>query len=201
MLAALALAGPAAAASDPAAEVQADYRPDHKIDPCRHSQRDLETTKQLIPPDIEQYAPDFAEALDEALEARARGDCDQKQAPAPPTSSATPTPTPRPEVDRAKPTQTVVDPPPRPDPVTKRADDGSVKRVAAAEPDNAAPAPVVWILVLTGVLAAVLITLTVLRLTGWGETRTATMRHAWGEAAWRVSGAWHDFLDFVRLGR
>jgi hypothetical protein len=36
---------------------------------------------------------------------------------------------------------------------------------------------------------------------GWGEERLAGPRHAWGEAAYRASATWADFLDWMRLGR
>ena len=36
---------------------------------------------------------------------------------------------------------------------------------------------------------------------GWGEERLAPTRHAWGEAAYRTSATWGDFVDWMRLGR
>jgi hypothetical protein len=36
---------------------------------------------------------------------------------------------------------------------------------------------------------------------GWGEVRLAGPRHAWGEAAYRASATWADFVDWIRLGR
>src|SRR3712207_2288030 len=36
---------------------------------------------------------------------------------------------------------------------------------------------------------------------GWGEERLAGARHAWGEAAYRASGTWADFVDWIRPGR
>ena len=36
---------------------------------------------------------------------------------------------------------------------------------------------------------------------GWGEERLAGPRHAWGEASYRASATWADFLDWMRLGR
>src|SRR4051812_35211876 len=35
---------------------------------------------------------------------------------------------------------------------------------------------------------------------GWGGERLAGARHAWGEAAYRASGTWADFVDWLRLG-
>ena len=121
-----------------------------------------------------------------------------------------PTPTPEPEKSKAKteprplratptPTTTVVADPPAPvaasRPQTK--DDGKITRVAAVDPANSQPAPVIWLFVVAGALVLTLMTLLTLRLTGHGEQA----RHAWGEAAWRAQGAWQNFLDFLRLGR
>src|SRR5439155_24477418 len=66
------------------------------IDPCKHSAAELRRARADIPPDIEQYAPDFPEALDAALEARASGRCDKKAkpaaAPAPAAAPSAPAP-------------------------------------------------------------------------------------------------------------
>ena len=50
--------------------------PDHgAVAPQPRREADLRAAKGKIPNDIEQYAPDFPDALDEALEARARTSC------------------------------------------------------------------------------------------------------------------------------
>src|SRR5688572_26054928 len=72
---ALALLLPAAASADPFDDVFADYQQDGRIDPCAHSEAELQQAKRDIPNDIEQYAPDFPAELDEAMEARARSGC------------------------------------------------------------------------------------------------------------------------------
>src|SRR4051794_1575433 len=74
--------------------VFADYTRDGKISPCKHSAADLQRARSDIPPDIEQYAPDFPEALDAAIEARARGECTKKPKPAasPPAPPSPPPP-------------------------------------------------------------------------------------------------------------
>src|SRR3712207_9344696 len=73
------LAAPAVAQADAFTDVFADYQEDGRIDPCAHSQADLRAAKGRIPNDIEQYAPDFPQALDEALEDRARSACPGSQ--------------------------------------------------------------------------------------------------------------------------
>src|SRR3954454_19801401 len=94
---ALGASAPAAWAKGSFDSVFADYTKDGKIDPCRHSATELQKARADIPPDIEQYAPDFPDALDAAIEARARGACAKKTTPpaAPPAAApATTTPAP-----------------------------------------------------------------------------------------------------------
>jgi hypothetical protein len=51
-------------------------------------------------------------------------------------------------------------------------------------------------------LSALLVALALLaRRFGWGEERFAGSRHAWGEASYRASATWADFVDWIRLGR
>ncbi len=51
-------------------------------------------------------------------------------------------------------------------------------------------------------LSALLVALALLaRRLGWGEERLAGPRHAWGEATYRASATWADFVDWIRLGR
>jgi hypothetical protein len=54
-------------------------------------------------------------------------------------------------------------------------------------------------LVAVGALLAALALLA--RRLGWGEERLAGPRHAWGEATYRASATWADFLDWMRFGR
>ena len=76
LIAALLLAAPATAPADAFDDVFADYQKDGRISACRHSDKALRDARKQIPNDIEQYAPDFPDALDEALERRARGECE-----------------------------------------------------------------------------------------------------------------------------
>src|SRR5438094_3711369 len=78
----LVFGAPAAWAGGGFDSVFADYTKDGHVDPCKHSAADLRRARADIPPDIEQYAPDFPEALDAALEARAGGRCERKAKPA-----------------------------------------------------------------------------------------------------------------------
>ncbi len=47
--------------------VLSDYKNDGKIDPCRHSAKDLRDTLKAIEANTEQYAPDFPAAVEAAL--------------------------------------------------------------------------------------------------------------------------------------
>src|SRR3954468_21155107 len=74
-----------------------DFKADGQIDPCKYSAAELKKAKKDVPPDIEQYAPDFPDALRAAIEARAKNDCAKRKAaaaalPAPATTTPAATP-------------------------------------------------------------------------------------------------------------
>src|SRR3954465_166110 len=108
---ALAVAAPAAHAASGFDEVFRDYAKDGRIDACKHSAAELQRARDDVPPDIEQYAPDFPDALDRAIEARARGRCDKKSKPAP--GPAPPARPPGPVPATRSPSRPRVRPPPR----------------------------------------------------------------------------------------
>src|SRR3954451_18287290 len=92
IVAALAVAAPNAHA-DAFETIFKDFKCDGRVDPCKYTAAQLQKAKKDVPPDIEQYAPDFPAALQAAIEARAKTQCGKKQAPAPPaatTPAATP---------------------------------------------------------------------------------------------------------------
>src|SRR3954452_17554210 len=83
IVAALAVAAPNAHA-DAFDTIFKDFKSDGQVDPCKYTAAQLQRARKDVPPDIEQYAPDFPDALDQAIEARARGRCDKtKKAAAP----------------------------------------------------------------------------------------------------------------------
>jgi hypothetical protein len=194
-----------------------DFRTDGVISPCKHSAAELAQTRRLVPPDIEQYAPEFPTALDAAIEARARGDCDSSRVDdgtaTPPAAGGDSVPPVTPSATAAPgtPAQTVVPEPPAPEETTiqlasadksalaEQAD--ALQRVVAARASSDPPAPL-WILfVLLGVLAAAALFLFVAGRTRRGQDALARLRHSWGEAAWRAGGTWAEFRDFLRFGR
>ena len=216
----LVLASPAAAQKLPPAvqEVFRDFARDGVISPCKHTVEDLRDTRRNIPPDIDQYAPDFPDAVRGALEAHARGDCDSDgpgaetgggAAPGTPGSTPSTGTTSMPPAP-GEPSKTVASDPPGPpeNPTTGGdADTGSpaaasdVARVAAAGSSSDAPAPV-WVLGGgAGLLGLALLGALVAGRTRRGEEGLEHLRHAWGEWTWRGSGAWTDFSDWVRTGR
>ena len=74
IVAALAVAAPNAYA-DAFDTIFKDFKADGQIDPCKYSAAELQKAKKDVPPDIEQYAPDFPDALQAAIEARAKDQC------------------------------------------------------------------------------------------------------------------------------
>jgi hypothetical protein len=109
-----------------------------------------------------------------------------KPAPAapPPTARATPAPT--------------VAPAP---PVTSSAPPPASEPVLLSHPHQGTPVGLLIALGLLGVALLLGLLAVASNRFGWGGERLAGARHAWGEAAYRASGTWGDFLDWVRLGR
>ena len=211
-----AVAAPASAQMSVAKKVHGDFAADGVIDPCKHTTDELRLVLKNIPPEFEQYAPDYSAAIKGALEARARGECAGKKPESPgaaavPTATPTAAPTPKPTpVPTAVPTKTVVPEPPEPENVQISATatpapgakaDGALERVATARAANAAPAPLVLLAILAGLLALSALLLFGMRRGGWEHGRMAPVAHAWREASFRTGGLWEDFRDWLRVGR
>jgi hypothetical protein len=211
-----ALAAPATARADAFGDVFADFQTDGKIDPCKHSQGKLRDARGDIPNDIEQYAPDFPAALDAALEDRAKGRCERGGgggggntggggAPGAPGGSGAPppgAPAPAPGAPGAAPGGGTPAPPASFEPAPPAAD-GAVARAAAAPADDGsdAPAPVLLLAILAGLLALALLLWGAFRFFAWEPRWLLAARHATAEAGWRAGGAWADFTDWVRSRR
>ena len=164
------LAAPASAVADSPLE---QYQRTGQIDPCTAS------GGGGIPNDVEQYAPDYLEALKDAQ----RRGCDRG------VSQTTPTDTkngvPVAAGGTLPPGSTYVPKPPAP-PKTFR-DDKVVKHLPLASGrDVTTPAPVIVLAVMAllalvgGGLAATW------RYMGWGPDRLEPIRHAFGEAGFRL---------------
>jgi outer membrane murein-binding lipoprotein Lpp len=224
LLSAVPVAGAASAATQKAShEVFQDYSADGRIDACEHSSKTLALALENIPPDVEQYASDYPSAIEDAIEARARGDCSDKPASAGGTASqdggttATGTPgtaaTPAPSAgapgaaagDPAA-TQAVVSEPPGPDAAAAAVAatagrDAALDRVAGAGASSEAPLPVLLLGLLAAGAALTALLLPVLRRLGLADDRVAPVGHAFAEARWHARGTWDDFRDWLRAGR
>jgi len=214
MLAVLAgaLALPASAHADPFTDVFADYQKDGRIDACAHSLADLRAAKGDVPNDIEQYAPDFPEALDGALEDRARSACPSSGGAAAATATTPAQTTPPPAAEPADPTATTelsapgttVPSPPGSAQPAEPAADGAIVNAAAQSPDEGAdriPAPLIVLAVVGGLVLLCLLVWGVARYFAWDPEWLRAARHAVAEAGWRAGGLWDDFTDWVRPGR
>src|SRR5204863_6750561 len=83
------------------------YKRTGAIKPCRFSDNQLRNAERETPPDVEQYAPSFLDALQAAREHS--GGCNKKPAAAPAPTPTAPTPTPQP-APSTTPTPTVPQP-------------------------------------------------------------------------------------------
>jgi hypothetical protein len=211
----LAVAAPAALADD-FDKVFKDFSADGRIDPCKHSAAQLQRARKGVPPDIEQYAPDFPDALDQAIEARARGKCDKKaKTPAPaPAQANTTGPVGAPKASTGTTTgatgpttAAAAAPPPAPTANSAPAgapDDNAIARAADARNDGGGsdvPAPLIGLAVLAGLLAVAGLAIGLARWRAWEPPWALRARHAAGEAGWRASATWAEFSDWLRLGR
>ncbi len=204
-----ALAGaPAANAASTSAftEVLKDYQSDGKIDPCAHSDTTLRDAANQVPANIEQYAPNFPQALGSAIDKRAQGACSKggssggtaTTTPPPTTTPTTPT-TPTtggatPPVTTTPP-QTTTLPPALSGPAQTSQSQGS-------KSSDSGTSPWLWVAIGAGALALLLLAAYGLtRYMGWDGRRLAGMRQAWGEAGYRAGGTWADFRDWARFGR
>ena len=211
-----ALAAPVAAHADAFDQVFAQYQRTGKIDGCKFSAAQLEQAKAEVPNDIEQYAPDFPDALDAAAAQRAKGACAKKPAPSQATattpaagtttattgagSAPAGTTTPAPVV--TAPATTTPQPQPDPQPAPAAADDAIPAAATSAQHDSGGAGAGV-------VLLAVAVGLLLLGLALWGAARwwayeppwLVRWRHAAAEAGWRAGNAWAEFTDWLRLGR
>ena len=209
----VALAFPAAAAANDFQNVYREYKRTGTIKPCRFSDKQLANAGRQTPPDVEQYAPSFLDALQNARERNA--DCGRKpaaaQAPAststtpsaaPPTAS-TPTSAPAatPTTASTATTTPTTTPAPPPPPQAAVANVASPP-INAAKKNNNAPAAV-WLLAALGAL--VLLSALFAGLAWWfgwsAERFTGPWRASWGDFGGRLSDAGVEFRDWLRTGQ
>lgn len=195
-----------------------EYIKNGRLDACHYTPDELKGAIDSIPEDLKQYGAPLIAAIEDAISARAQGKCNTAKrtqaspsaAPATtPPAGQTPPPPPPPASGQA--VQTPGTPPPAqapptptaaPKPVAQIAADDSIPLAAkttAVETD--APFPLLVLAILAGLLACSGLAFAVVRWFAWEPAWAVRMRHATGEAGWRVSSTFSEFADYVRLGR
>jgi hypothetical protein len=196
-------AGGALAAS-PFMQTYNAYRKTGSVPPCQFSPQTLQKAKAQVPPDIEQYAPDFPAALDAALQARARGACNKTPASAAAAAPvASPTQPPSSGGSAPAPAATAATGTPSPTPLPPGAATG-ISHLAGARTSSgasAAPAPVIALAIVLALMALAALWWSLTSWRGLEPRWLLSARHAWMEASYRASGTWAEFTDWVRFGR
>jgi hypothetical protein len=186
------------------------YKKSGQVDACKWSARQLADAKDQVPNDIEQYAPDFPNALNDAIQKRAAGGCAKSAAPAPATTSTPGAPPAQPTATTGVPPGTTPAAPassqaPQPTPTSNPSPAIADKAVLAASKsrssDAGVPAPLVALAVIGGLLALAALLYLVARWWAWEPDWLVRARHAGAEASWRASGSWAEFMDWLRIGR
>jgi hypothetical protein len=200
---ALSLACAPGAFADAFTQVYQNYRKHGSVQPCAFSEQTLQQAEQEVPPDIDQYAPDFPAAIEAALQARARGAC-SPQAGTTSTSAAVAPPVAAPPRGPTHgrhhhASRSAVPAPP------------AAARSASALPISFAPArsstgsgppaPVVAIAALAAILALAALVWGYGRWRGFESRWMLGAGHALSEAGYRLEATWADFTDWVRFGR
>ncbi|TMK40146.1 MAG: hypothetical protein E6G56_09115 [Actinobacteria bacterium] len=206
---ALALGLAAQARADAFGDTFTDYKAHGKIDPCKFSEQTLKQAKQQVPPDIEQYAPDFPAELDRALQNRTLGACGGaagsgaggdpvspggSSAGAPPTDPAGGAPAGGGAAGGPNAT-------PAPPPIANAA--GGIPQATRFRNTSASHTPVPLLII--GVLALLIVVPALAfhgtRWLGWEPRWIPGLRYSVGEAGYRAGGTWSEFADWLRLGR
>jgi hypothetical protein len=183
------------------------YRKTGKVNPCTYSAKQLTDAKRQVPNDIEQYAPDFPAALDDAIQRRAGGACDK--AAATPATATTPAGTASgptattgtPPATTPAPSGQAPQPTPTPNPAPAVADNAVLAASRRHNSDAGVPAPLVALAVIGALMALAALLYGLARWWAWEPRWLVRARHAGAEAGWRASGSWAEFMDWVRLGR
>jgi cell division septation protein DedD len=203
---AFALAFPAAAAANDFQNVYREYKRTGTIKPCRFSDKQLANAERQTPPDVEQYAPSFLDALQTARERNA--DCGKKPAAAPapaPTqttpAAASPTPSAPTPVPPTTSTPAAAPPPAPTVPAQPRVSGVPSPPIQHAQKDDTAPAAV-WLLAALGGL--VLLSAVFAGLAWWfgwsAERITGPWGASWGDFGGRMSDLGGELRDWLRTG-
>lgn len=212
-LAAAALALPSAAHANDFQTVYREYKRTGTVKPCRFSDRQLKSAEQQTPPDVEQYAPSFLDAVTSARE-QSSGCAKKASTPAPAPAPAapaaptggSPTPsTPAPVPASTAPVPTATTPatttPAPAVPATPTLPGVALPAVDHPKRDDSAPA-VVWLLAVLGALALLAaVAAAASWWFGWSpEGFTRPWRASFSEFAERFSAGRSEFVDWLRTG-
>jgi hypothetical protein len=203
---AIALAFPAAASANDFQNVYREYKRTGAIKPCRFSDKQLANAEKQTPPDVEQYAPSFLDALQNARERGA--DCARKPAAAPAPATTTPTPaaptpsTPAPAAQTTTAATPTAQAPPAPTVPTQAAVKGVPSPpIENASKDDTAPAAVWLLAVLAGLVLLSAVFAGLAWWFGWSAERfTGPWRASWGDLGGRLADAGIEFRDWLKTG-
>lgn len=183
------------------------------LDACTFTEADLQAALAGIPPDVRDAVPDIRRAIEDGIAAHADGACEGVEPTASNGTATTPGATPPPvttptgpDAGAAVPGATTP-PPGTPAPGTETAPapsaEGTVTTPGVQQPGVARDRTplLLGLVALGGLLLLGLILWGLARLRGWDPPLLARVRHAWGEAGYRVTSTWSEFTDWLRLGR
>jgi hypothetical protein len=186
-----------------------DYRAHGKVNPCKFSAHDLKQAKKQVPPDIEQYAPDFPAALDAALQARARGACGGasgtggggRSTAASGVAGAAGTPSGGATPAGGSSAGASSSGTPAPHPVSSSPLDVNVSHATRLTHGTSGfPAPLIVIALIAAALGIPALVWGLARWRGWQPGWLPGARHTLAEATWRTGNGWAEFADWLRFG-
>lgn len=224
VLAALLLLAPAVgvAGADTFDDIYADYRKTKRIDPCKYTADELRDAKDKLGSDSDQYAPEFPDALDDAI--AASGDCDAASSgssggssgssgsspggssgstPAPGAAAPSTTTQATTTTSPATTTAPVTPAPSTPGPAavtqpSAAAQDGVIA-ARAETPTDPGPEAWTWAVLAAAILGAAALGWALVNATGRVAWLTP-LGHSMGEAGWRIGLRWAEFRDWLRFG-
>jgi cell division septation protein DedD len=205
LVALLTLALPAAASANDFQDVYRVYKRTGTIKACQFSDKKLAGAERQTPPDVEQYAPSFLDALQEARERGA--DCGKKPAaapaPAPAPTAAAPTPsTPTPAPTTTQ-TPAATAPTPAPTvPAQAKVTGVASPPIAGAKKDDSAPAAVWLVAAFAGLILLSAVFAGLAWWFGWSAERfMLPWRASWGDFGGRIADSGDEFRDWLRTGQ
>jgi hypothetical protein len=186
-----------------------DYKAHGRVDPCKFSAAVLKQAKGQVPPDIQQYAPDFPAALDAALQARARGACSKSGsaagagggAPGAPAAPGGQSPSPGAGTGGAPGAPGTASTTPAPPPTSSPPPDIHFRNLShITRRSSGTPAALIVLAAIAAALALPALAYGLARWRGWEPGWMPGVRHTLAEASFRASNGWGEFADWLRFG-